>query len=619
MFEIELEKVNNGEINLSQLRDEVKNYILTPYEMSKRKDEIAKIDGNEIQLGRFMTSLYFLPILQSHGIEIELKDFFDYNEAKDHIKYINAIAEKAKKHPEKITMEDLKEEIANSVVKLSDVTSAVNSLRGITVNLSDIVKYSEENPEFSDLLSFNIPSGLELNEIEQIVTEKVNKCIEALKDADTVYKPLILGGAVNARQLGQTLVNIGLKPDIEGQVIPEPVNTSFLRGMRSRKDFMTCAIGARKALVISHNNVRSSGYLARKLLLLCSEVKLSDEERCNTKWPIPIEMTDRKTYNRFIGRYALIKMYNPTIGNYEEKEVLIEDDEEQYKSMYGTKVPIYSPMTCACKDGVCRRCYGELSKVNDGMHIGVIAVLLLTEKLTQMLLSSKHLLMAKTEKVEWSEDFLEGFSVVQNTVLPKPNSTKIKIDVHDVNEDDDGDKYTNVFYVKHGTKFVKITTPKKMFFYDELSKEVDIASQEVVQSVNPENPIFFIKTKNIELGSTLNAIIELLQKPAHHGLDNDYIAIVNEFIKNLNESSLALMAVHSEIILSTLIKDASTGVRPDFSSDESPNIVADYVSNAIMNAEALSTSLSFEQIKKQLYNVSTYNKTKEGVFDPLFV
>lgn len=608
-FELEISTadINIGAVNLEDTLQKVLDWVLVPNHVSSRREDICKINGQEFKLGRIIPNLFFLKILQKYGIPIELEDFIDFKKAGELEGFINRISEKAEQYKDNISLEDLKMELTKSIVKLSDVTVKVNTLVGITVNLSSLGKLAAKNERVKELLNFDIPEGLQLNEIEKLVDANVKEINEILKKEDTVYRPLLLGGAVNARQLGQTFVNVGLKPDIEGKVIPEPVNTSFIRGLRNRQDYKTCAIGARKALVISHKQVRNSGYLSRKLLLLAGETQLDQTcECCNTKHFLPIEFKTEDIYRRYIGRYTATG----------EK---ITGDPKQMEAFVGKTIEVRSPITCSAPTGICKRCYGDLWKFNAEYNIGIISVLLLTNQLTQMLLSSKHLLMAKTEKIDWSEDFERAFSIDKNEVYPNLETTKIAIAVQDVYEDDEGDLFTNRFTAKVANKKVVITTPKKMFLNKEDAKKFETEPKEVQLYVDSNESCFFMKTRNIELGSTLAALIDLLQKPSHGGFDNDWIAVANAFVDKISESKLSLMAVHAEVILRCLVKDLATERFPDWSQDEVPEIFVDYVSNAIMNSEELSTSLSFEQIKKQLNNVKTYEKTKAGIYDPLFV
>jgi hypothetical protein len=603
--EIDLTKEQSSEF-INGYLESLREYIFAPGYFSERKDEICTItDGTATEnysLGMMIISMYFVRILVNNGIKLRIGLFFKSADSKKLGDYIDIISEEYEKY--KKDLDPLKEGIIDSIVKLSDDMVKVNSLRGATINLYSIGKLAETNKEFKDLLGWEIPNGIGLNDIEKLVNEKVGRCIEILSEADTVYRDLIRGGAISTRQLGQSFVSIGLKPDVEGRVIPEPINTSFLRGLRGRQDYFTCAIGARKALLINFKQVKQSGYLARKLLLLVVNTSLdSDFEECDTKHTLPVHVEDEKTFERIVGRYE------------DTGHVIERSEKEKY---IGKDIRIFSPITCACKTGICKRCYGKLSDKIKGFHAGIIAVLLLTEKLTQILLSSKHLLMACTEKIPWTEEFAKSFSVDKDNIFPNIGTTKIVIDMNQVCEDEEGDKYTNIISVKCENKNLVIKTPKKLFFNERDSVAMEKEATSYTMHPDSDESCFYLKTQNIELNTTLTTLIDLLQKSDHGGFGDDYRQIYNAFIEKLNKSSFKLSSVHAEMIISCLLKDKN-GNKPDFSKEDPGEIRVSNIRDSILEDDSLAASLAFEQIKKQLNSIETYAKTKNGIFDELFV
>ena len=70
-----------------------------------------------------------------------------------------------------------------------------------------------------------------------------------------------------------------------------------------------------------------------------------------------------------------------------------------------------------------QHCYGrELSAVNKDINTGLSGTLKLTEPLTQRLLSAKHLLSTKTDKVEWGDSFKEVFTVNMDAIYFAPEA-----------------------------------------------------------------------------------------------------------------------------------------------------------------------------------------------------
>jgi len=608
--ELWLDKLNDSaltEDTIAKYLENLRKYLLNPGDFSKRKDEICTVHqgkhSKQFTLGQMLVSGYFLRILENAGIKIQLTYFFESRESTDLNAYIDNISRIYEEKNSDIGT--LKQGVADSITKLTDDMARIVYIHGSTVNLYELGRMAKEHKEFDDLLHFEIPEGLYFNEIEVLVNSKIDAAMKFLSETPSVYRELIRGNAVSTRQLGQSIITIGLKPDLEGAIIPEPINTSFIRGLRNRQDLYSCAIGARKALIISHNQVKQSGYLTKQLSLLCLDSVLSNEEYCDTKYTMPIEVKSKDTFKRLIGRVM------------ENGHVIEPSDEAE---LVGKQIDIYSPITCNCKTGICKRCYGKLSNIVEGYHVGMVAVLLLTNPLTQRLLSAKHLLSARTPKIDWGEDFDAVFKVDKDCIMPCLETSKISFEVNDIIEDDEGDLYVKHIHVVNRGRSLEIISPKKLFLMEPQIKKYAHESQTIKFEPEQNEPCFKIKTKNIELNAALNSLTELISKSDHDGFGNDICGIFGSFIDKLDETKINLMSVHAEVILSNLVFDASTETRPEFSDpDHEIDLEVKSVSQAIIQKPNLSTALSFEQLKKQLNNPKTYKKRKVGVFDRLFV
>jgi len=94
----------------------------------------------------------------------------------------------------------------------------------------------------------------------------------------------------------------------------------------------------------------------------------SSNEDCDSKHFLPFEVTE-KNISRLEGRY-------------DDQNIPID---VRNKDIIGSTIYIRTPITCAGKNGICKKCYGDLWKTNSEYHIGVVAVLILTNQITQML------------------------------------------------------------------------------------------------------------------------------------------------------------------------------------------------------------------------------------------
>ena len=562
----------------------------------------------EICASNLLFSVVALKCLVDVEIVPELSDFFvgDKIDAEELERYFNRLITLFYEMGE--NLHQLSLSIADSLAELSKIAADTNMQRGNTICLYDIINEANNSTEFNDLINTVIPDGLQFNEIEEFVSTRKDRIMEYLSKADTCLKSLVnCKGAINANQLGQSIVNIGLKPSIEGAIIPEPVNTSFMRGLRNRNDFFVDAQGGRKSLIVNYTNVRSSGYLTRKLSLLVMDHYSASVDKCNTKHFLDV----------FIENDAVLKRIHNRMdseGNYITYDM---------KELIGKTIKLRSPITCSARhgstgyEGVCNACYGRLAEPNKNFHWGIIAVLFLTSKLIQNLLSSKHLLQTKSEKINWSDEFLSIFSVDKADVFNDVEIKNITFLKEDVYEDDDGDLYLNKFTVNGTT----IESPKELFINESFIEEYkNTATTSVVMTGIPhDSRIFSIKMSNIEISASLRKILQLVGSNEHLGLENDINAVYNEFISLLNQSKMSVQSVHIEMILRALVRDSSDITKfPDFTKTNYPEIALLGVAKAIFNAPMLSVSMSYEHHGRQLVDPTTYRKSRTSIFDNLY-
>jgi len=188
----------------------------------------------------------------------------------------------------------------------------------------------------------------------------------------------------------------------------------------------------------------------------------------------------------FIENKTCLKQLNGRFYYNENDELtMINSDEDDH--LIGTTIRLRSPITCACKEGICKTCYGMLSKINKEMNIGIIATLLLTNPLTQRLLSAKHLLQANIDKIEWDPVFFEYFSIIKRelTLLDESKITIYKEDMEFDEESDDEKPYTNRFFI-NDQEFIP---PIPLF----INEEIDIE-----KAFDPDSELYEFSNKDLD-------------------------------------------------------------------------------------------------------------------------
>ena len=124
--------------------------------------------------------------------------------------------------------------------------------------------------------------------------------------------------------------------------------------------------------------------LTRKLSLAMINTMVDNEvEDCQTKHFIKYSVDNQNKLNMVIGRhyYQLDQKTNKKISD--ELFTITKQSTE----LIGKTIALRSPVTCACGNNkICKTCYGiELAENNKNLHNGLIAVLFLTNPLTQKL------------------------------------------------------------------------------------------------------------------------------------------------------------------------------------------------------------------------------------------
>jgi len=604
------------------IKKEIQNKILNNYSAHKEKI-IVKVQSEEIEmnLGLFLLNLiliqpYFSFLIED--IEITKNDLFlEKNITQDLLK--NALNKILKKFsPENLSDYDqVRREIFNILNELSDLSAEINILSGSSISFHDFLKLSNEDKKFKDIIYKKIPYGLEFDEIEKRFDKTGKELIDYFKEKeDADLHPFVTSETgINKKQLIQALSIVGLKPEIDGSVIPVAIDENYLVGLSNIENYFISCKGARKALITNKNMVRKSGYLTRKLSLsILDRYTDADFEDCGTTHFVEYNVENKKRLAQIEGRsYYLLDDSKKKVSN------ILYTVKEDDTFLIGKIIGLRSPVTCCGKD-VCATCYGKrLAKINKKVNTGLIAILKLTEPLTQKLLSAKHLLSTNIDKVNWGEKFKDIFMINMDSIYFNETDSSISFDFPTEYDEDEDMFFINEFKISTGTKkTIVYESPVELFINSKLLKIKDDEEKITINSKQIEDDfIFKYQAKNNELSKSLQQILDLIETSSHLGI-TDYNIFINKFNDLLIENELDYInSVHIEMITSILIRDEKTGKRLDFSKKNLNNYVINRVSKSVMDAP-LSVSLAFERLNDQLMDLKTYEKNEVSMMDSLF-
>ena len=606
----------------TEVKDALRSEIISDFAKRKQPAAIVLNDQTyEMTKGKVLINLMLLEFFVQRGISIEPEDLYlaEVVSAKTLHDYFNHYLTRYNNIDNK-DYDAFRSSVADVLNKLSDISGTLNVLAGNTISLADFVKSIATDEEARQLFRPTIPDNLQFNEVEELFHECGKKLVDYfIRHKELELSPYCTSGTgINAKQFTQAACFVGLKPDMHDGVIPVINKDNFIYGLSTLENYYINCMGTRKALCTNYTYVRRSGYLTRKLSLACVDIEVDpDYKDCGSTHLVIYSVDNFKKLNSILGRhyYELDDGGNP-IGELKTVRPLMTE-------LVGKKIGLRSPVTCKKENGcICATCYGrELAEKNRHINCGLNAVYLLTNPLTQMLLSAKHLLSTNTVKVEFSDEFNEAFNVnLDKIYFNDLNDTTIEFKTpaaDDYDEDVEAFLIDKIKITDNETKkSVEYTPPVKLY----MNNKIKISDDDEVVTVSSnsfDDYVFYYEIKNNELTKSLENIVTLIESSHHLGVKT-YSELVNTFNDLLIENGMGnIRSVHAEIISSILIRDEETGKPLDFSQTNLNTYKIIRVSKAVMNGP-ISKSLAFERLNDQFSDLSTYEKDEESYFDYLY-
>ncbi len=208
------------------------------------------------------------------------------------------------------------------------------------------------------------------------------------------------GARGNKAQTRQLAGMRGLIRNTAGKTIETPIKSNYREGL-TVLEYFTAARGARKGLADTALRTADSGYLTRRLVDVSQEVIIREED-CGTTEGMEVyeivhnDQVIEKFKSRLVGRYLAADFVDEATG-----EVLVSSEtlmtEKEADLIIGrgvTRIRIRSVLACACRYGVCAKCYGSNLATGDPMNIGeavgIIAAQSIGEPGTQLTMRTFH-------------------------------------------------------------------------------------------------------------------------------------------------------------------------------------------------------------------------------------
>lgn len=507
-----------------------------------------------------------------------------------------------------------------------------------TFNNEDTIELMENNKDFYDYNHADL-SSVPIEKVKDVGMEIEDKIIEIIKNSDHCLKDAFrTGEGINVRQHKEYAINIGTKPNGTGSIYNHSINTSFVNGgLRNEDDLLVDSGAARIAQIYAKENVGDAGHFSRILGLNNQESRLHDNPNyvCNTQNLVKVKIKNKTILNRYKNRWY---RFSPTSIELKMSSSPLRDNLD----LIGKELYFRSPLTCSSAargDGICYRCYGDLAHVNYSLSVGKIAAEILCSILTQMLLSSKHLLESLVIALEWNDEFNDIFSSEINLIVIKDNlenadDYKLKINLNKINYDNEHDQFD---YNAHITSFdVIYPNGEEKSIYTKSEDLIYLSNDllDIIYSMNKDDEssdgiciipfeylknksIFMIKLMNAELSRTLEKITSMIKSNNING------RLIEEVLEDLLDTTIEgrvnVDAVHLEVILSNQIRSIKDIL--DMPNWDIPNEQYQLIglTKALTDNPSVTISLLYEKISKALYYPLNFKKKKSSSTDLFFM
>lgn len=521
-----------------------------------------------------------------------------------------------------------------------------------TINLRDFIDLMHIDPEFYETLFVDL-TDVPIEDFKKAGMDITTKAINIImKSGDVMPYEHCLAVAfrskegINEKQYKEFGHSIGAKPDGNGGVFPIPINTSFINGgIGDPMYYLIDSSAGRTAQILSKINVGDSGAFARLLGLNNTDTFLHHDPTydCHTTNYQRFHVGSIEHLQRIMGRYYKLQEngieYNCTTAD---------------THLIGKTILLRSPQTCASfakGHGICYKCYGDLAYTNNNINIGKMAAEILSSRLTQRLLSAKHLLETSIAKLVWTPGFDEFFELDVNAIKLQDDldykAYSIIIDPDDIDMEDKLDYYSDdegnssssgsEVYNEFITKFVirhnksgelfEINTENfdKMYLssdFNNIIRRKASASDDnkfviPLSALSPDDYIFYMVIHNNELSKTMEDIMNIINKnPVTKSMDRHQL--LQAFVDTTIKGGLYISSVHCEVILANQLRDAENILeRPNWEIKDIPYQILT-LHDALNYNPSIVITLMYQSLSKVLYNPLSFKKRGVSFIDLFF-
>ena len=562
----------------------------------KFKVDIDDTVVHAIPLNRFMISLVFIRTVAEYinDTDVNIEDYIlhDFMTSKMREKIQDKIVETllGKGH----TIPEVQERLADMALSIKELLLVFSHADMQIFTAENLfLDYYKESEIIRDINNTEYPSNMQTADIVEHNAEKY-KVLEAemIRLGNPFFLDNMFTKIIKPKQMEELYINFSQIPDGK-DIIPVIMNgNGFKAGYHDLPVFYAGSIAARVPDIMNDRHMGSSGYFARNLMILTYGTISRTVYDCGSKNPIPIKV-DETVLDMMRGRFYY-RSKNDGI-----MRVLKQSDTD----LIGETIWVRTPCTCNLNEDVCHVCYGTAAvKVGDLKGGFIYATNLLTSRISQNILSAKHLLKTNAERVSYSDSFAQYFAIDSSAVIPN-DEKRFDIYIPEDYQDNLVDNFT--FYVG------KDMTPVVISNYASISIPENII--DACKDVTIDDKMYYKITshKVIELGETFCVItpINLMMTQKYSNIMNLFESEITRYeriedvvvkLMNLMRGLIPLLSTHGEVIIRGLIRDVDNKlIRPDWLVPDQKYTLT-RVKTALQNVESFTTALAFEKTRHHI-------------------
>lgn len=521
--------------------------------------------------------------------------------------------------------------IADVTYMLSSISLDFSIFMGLHFDETTLQK-AYEDPKIKDVMETTFPSDLQPIDIEAKLNAYENTMVEYFKNDPGNPIGIILRAktGMKTKQLREFMVSVGLRPSLMNEVITTPIDNSLLINGLDRPSYMYIdALGARKPLLANNKEMGPVGYFGKTLNLALRSLGISREiVDCHSKHYVEYDVKTEQHLKLLVGKFY-----------YDEEEDDLKLVKRTDMHFIGKKIKVRSSLTCCCgKNKVCPTCVGDIVNLNWDIAEGFPTFITeeYSKDIEQNVLSTKHLLTTKSERIEFSPSFhklfrLDGEEIKilddvkglkDLSIVIEPEEI-IKIEEFDPNSTYNTYIDTGRFQILNNktgeVTDVSVKNGKKLYIRTEAT---DVMSKDGVinlKDMEEDQSIFEVSIENNELVKPFYDLIDLLDKENRDMEEVNIHTISQRFMDIFVEAGLDVPISAGELALNRICRRPDDiRKRPDFSKRKMPEYRLYGLSKTVEENGSPTLGLVFEQLLRQITRLDIEDRNDTSYMDPLF-